>query len=112
LKKLIRRPEPHWAEQFVEVIQSSYQLHFPLDRRPLEDLAFLVLGKHRETLASHRDGDDAEDERSWRAFEALAGALNLNIGWILEQTNGSGPALHPGQARSPRSAGRNREPER
>jgi alpha-amylase/alpha-mannosidase (GH57 family) len=79
------------AQRCEEVIRSSYDLHFPLDRRPLEDLAYRVLWKNREALRAAAQSAVAEDQRCWRAYQALAEALHLNIRWILEQENGSPP---------------------
>jgi len=81
------------ARRCEEVIRSSYDLHFPLDRRPLEDLAYRVLWKNRETLRATSRSSAAEDLRCWQAYEALAEALHLNIRWILEQENGSPPGF-------------------
>ncbi len=91
LENLLREPDPVWAERCVEVVRSSYQLHFPLDRRPLEDLAFLILRKHRALLLGQAREASESGRRSREAFEALAEVLHLNIHWILEmgEVNGS-----------------------
>jgi hypothetical protein len=84
LEGLLRQPDLATAERFSEVIQRAFALHFPLDRRPLEDVAFLVLRKHHELLLSHARSASEESARMWRAFEALADGLNLNLRWIVE----------------------------
>ncbi len=89
LEKLQESPDCLWAQQCEEVIRSSYDLHFPLDRRPLEDLGYRVLWKHRDRLRSWAHSSSETDARCWQAFEALAVALQLNIHWIIEQENGS-----------------------
>jgi hypothetical protein len=89
LERLLTQPDARWAEQCVEVIRSSYELHFPLDRRPLEDLAYRVLWKHREDLRAVAKGQSESESRRWTAFQSLAEALHLNIHWILEQENGT-----------------------
>jgi alpha-amylase/alpha-mannosidase (GH57 family) len=90
LEDLLREPDPGVAAQFLEVIRRSYDLHFPLDRRPLEDVAFLVLRKHRDFLLSlkHAHQSMGDGNRSWQAFEDLAEALHLNIHWILVMGEG------------------------
>ena len=88
LGKLLERPDPLWAEQCAEVIQSSYQLHFPLDRRSLEELGFMVFGKHRGALLEYAHAREDDGERAWRAFGALAEALHLNIDWIIQKETG------------------------
>lgn len=89
LGKLLEAPDPLWAEQCTEVIQSSYQLHFPLDRRPLEDLGFLVFGKHRGVLLEYAHAQAGDGERAWQAYRALAEALHLNIDWIIQKEAGT-----------------------
>ncbi len=91
LERLLEQPSCLWARQCEEVIRSSYELHFPLDRRPLEDLAYRVLWKHREALRAMARGGSPEDASCWSAYEALAEALLLNVHWILEQENSSPP---------------------
>jgi hypothetical protein len=92
LENLLREPNPVWAEEAVDVIRSSYSLHFPLDRRPLEDLAYLVLRKHRIFLLGSASSPESAEEgqRVRRAFESLAEALHLDIRRILETGEGSG----------------------
>ena len=90
LEDLLREPDPAVARRFLETIGKSYDLHFPLDRRPLEDVAFLVLRKHRDFLLNlkrmHQSTDGGNTD--WRVFEDLADALHLNIHWILEMGEG------------------------
>jgi len=90
LEKLLREPDPAWAQRCVDVIRSSYDLHFPLDRRRLEDIAFLVLRKHRVVLLELARQTSPDGGRNREAFEALAEALHLNIRWILEMGEGNG----------------------
>jgi alpha-amylase/alpha-mannosidase (GH57 family) len=89
LEKLLREPDPAWAQRCLDVIRSSYDLHFPLDRRRLEDLAFLVLRKHRALLLELARQTSPDGRRNREAFEALAEALHLNIRWILEMGEGN-----------------------
>jgi hypothetical protein len=98
LENLLNEPNPVWAEEAVDVIRSSYDLHFPLDRRPLEDLAYLVLRKHRIFLLGSASSSESAEEgyRVRRAFESLAEALHLDIRRILEPGEGSGTA--PGES--------------
>ncbi len=88
LERLLKEPEARVAAQCVAVMRTSFQLQFPLDRRPLEDLAFQVLGKHRSALKEIAASSSDDEQRRWHAFEELAGMLRLNIHWILEQTGG------------------------
>jgi len=88
LDGLLREPESALAERFVQVIRRAFDLHFPLDRRPLEDVAFLVLRKHHEVLMTYAHQSSEEGSCAWRAFEELADTLNLNIRWILEMGEG------------------------
>jgi len=94
LDSLMRRPEASRAEQAVEVMRSTYALHFPLDRRPLEDLAYQVLKKHRTLLlGAAYEPEPAGDERRIRqAFASLAEALHLDIRRILEVDEGGSSA--------------------
>jgi hypothetical protein len=100
LERLLREPDPVWAERCVEVIRSSYDLHFPLDRRRLEDVAFLLLRKHRTVLLERARQTSPEGQRSRDAFEALAEALHLNIGWILASGEGYELEIHGSQSAS------------
>ncbi len=94
LEDLLRDPDAEIADRFHAVISKSYALHFPLDRRPLEDVAFLVLRKHRDFLLTLKQAHQSLDggSPSWRAFENLAEALHLNIHWILEMGEGEDAA--------------------
>lgn len=94
LEKLLREPDAGWARRCVDVIHSSYDLHFSLDRRPLEDLAFLVLRKHRALLLELARQTSPDGQRHREAFEALAEALHLNLRWILEMGEGNGIEAH------------------
>jgi hypothetical protein len=94
LERLHDRPDTVWAEQCVEVIRSSYDLHFPLDRRPLEDLGYRVFWKHRERLRSYARGEQETHRRCFEAFAALAEALKLNLPYILEHGVGD-PSAPP-----------------
>lgn len=84
LGKLLQGPDPLWAGRFVAVIRNRDPLNFPLDLRPLEDVAFLVLRKHRTVLLSYADTPSEGQRLKWAPFEALAEALRLNLRCILE----------------------------
>jgi alpha-amylase/alpha-mannosidase (GH57 family) len=85
LVRFHERPEPFLARRCVEVIESSYPLHFALDRRPLEDLAFQAFRKHRAALRESAGRAERGRDHDWEAFEALARALHLNIRRITEE---------------------------
>jgi len=90
LESFVQDPLPEVAENCLDVIKSSYGLEFPLDRRPLEELAFLGFGKHREVLGACARDDDDGRASGWKIYRALAEALRINIDWILAQDGGGG----------------------
>ena len=98
LEDLLRAPDPAVAVRFLEVIGKSYDLHFPLDRRPLEDVAFLILRKHRGFLLQQKHIHQSTEggNRDWKPFEDLAEALHLNIHWILDMGEGEDAATGKG----------------
>ncbi len=95
LERIVESPRAEYAVECLHVIESSYALEFPLDRRPLEELAFVGFGKHRAVLRkmAHENTEDAT--RNWEAFRRLAEALKLNINWILAQEGGGSPRTEP-----------------
>lgn len=93
LENLLREPDPARAAQAVEIVRSSYGLHFALDRRPLEDLAYQVLRKHRTFLLEAAYATETAASRPvWQAFESLAEALHLDIRRILEAGESAEPS--------------------
>ncbi len=93
LQKIVHEPRAEYARECLGIIESSYALEFPLDRRPLEELAFVGFGKHRAYLRELSEDERGEANRSWEAFRKLAEALKLNIQWILAQEGLGSPRI-------------------
>jgi alpha-amylase/alpha-mannosidase (GH57 family) len=88
LEKLLKTPDVEIVTEFLAVIRTAFRFQIPLDRRPLEDLTYLVLGKHRTVLGDYRtSATDSTEGRSWILFKELADALQLNINWIIQEPN-------------------------
>jgi alpha-amylase/alpha-mannosidase (GH57 family) len=85
LDDLLRSPDAGSAERAAAVLTRARSYDFVLDWRPLEDLAFAVLRKHRSALLDDRRRSSAGDDPGWRAFETVAGALQLDILEILQR---------------------------
>jgi len=85
LTQLAKRPDVGTAEKCRVLLRVADALHFPLDRRPLEDLGFVVLRKYRDRLLQIWSGRGEENRRSRAVLVGLAKALNLNAGKILEE---------------------------
>lgn len=82
LERLRREPAPELVQRFVEIVRSSYPIHFPLDRRPLEGLAFEALRAQRAVIREQlAEGSPGEIGASW---EALAECLGLELTEILD----------------------------
>ncbi len=85
LTQLAKKPDVGTAEKCRVLLRVADALHFPLDRRPLEDLGFVVLRKYRDRLLQIWSGRGEENRRSRAVLVGLAKALNLNAGKILEE---------------------------
>lgn len=91
LEKLLKATDVQIVSEFLAVIRTAFQLQIPLDRRPLEDLTYVVLGKHRIQLSDYRSAAaESTEGRCWLLFKELAEVLQLNINWILQEPDDRG----------------------
>ncbi len=86
LDRLLENPDPALASLSYEVMKSSWHLQILLDHRPLEDLTFQVLGKHRALLQEYHEANEDQSDPRWLAFKNLADGLHLSIDWILAKS--------------------------
>ncbi|MBD3236435.1 MAG: DUF3536 domain-containing protein [Candidatus Eisenbacteria bacterium] len=82
LREVAENPDTKRIERLVEIVRTSYPLQFPLDRRPLEDLAFEALRRQRARIRA--DLEAAGAQRGETAWEALAESLGLGLMEILD----------------------------